>query len=655
MPEFDVVIVGGSFGGCAAALAAARAKHKVVLLAESDWIGGQATSQGVTRWDEAAAELTESTGSSVSYRRLRDLIRARYPDAERSPKLGQLQTYFNPGFAGVGPPFTTMCNPPLFRRGERRGHPFAADPMVVRAVLESLLDEAGVTVERGAVVERADVDGGTVRSLTVRLVERVEVYSGLVFLDATDLGDLLVHCGVPWVIGAEAQHDTHENDAPAGEHPEWIQPITVPIAVEWSEKGQPDAGDPPPGYSDIRAHQGFDRLMRPTGDPRHPQEGDGGISVVFDPGQEEDTMINYRQFIDPANFVDQPAYRTTINVGSNDYLAQAIPSDPRSTVPDTAVIEAARAVSRAYVYYLQHDVPRHFGSHETGFPEIKIDPKTFGTADGTAPDPYIRESRRLANPHARVVQQDIDAASNGGNFSTTNLVNQDPPGLGSRSRRAKSFPDSCGIGWYNVDVHKGYYSRSGQPGDAEKPNIGTEWHGFGTVPFQIPLGALLPHGFTNFVASCKNIGTTHLTSGAYRVHPVEWAIGEAAGTLAAYCVERGIAPSDVDGDPDHRTAFQLKLIGSGVPIFWWDDVRYEHDAEAFAAIQLLGVRRIFEGDGETRNFHPDDPFPDELRAEFDNRLNHVFQWPAPNPAGQKAFTRRDAAKLICRQLGLVDA
>jgi len=54
--NYDVVIAGASFGGVAAALAAAAdPKVKVVLLESSQWVGGQATSQGVTRWDEAAA------------------------------------------------------------------------------------------------------------------------------------------------------------------------------------------------------------------------------------------------------------------------------------------------------------------------------------------------------------------------------------------------------------------------------------------------------------------------------------------------------------------------------------------------------------------------------------------------------------------------
>ena len=34
---------------------------------------------------------------------------------------------------------------------------------------------------------------------------------------------------------------------------------------------------------------------------------------------------------------------------------------------------------------------------------------------------------------------------------------------------------------------------------------------------------------TNLLPAGKNIGTTHITNGCYRLHPVEWNIGEVAG------------------------------------------------------------------------------------------------------------------------------
>jgi FAD dependent oxidoreductase len=639
--DYDVVIAGGSFGGCAAALAAAGEHVRVVLLEAGDRVGGQATSQGVTRWDEAPADMTESTGSTLSYRRLRDAIRGWYPESERSA-LGQLQEFFNPGFAGVGPPFETMENPPLFRDSQRRGHPFAADPEVVRSVLDTLLNEAGVTVKTRTNVTAADVRGGTVHSITTRGPSGTDTYTGRVFLDATDLGDLLPLCDIPWVIGAEAKSDTHEGLAEAVAHSEWIQPITVPIAVEWVEPAASNRVEKPPGYDEIRVRQGFDRLKRPIGHGK--VEGDGLITLVFRPAQEYDTMINYRQFIDPVNFADRDTWRTTINVGSNDYLARAIPTSPHSPEQDAAIVEDARLVSRAYLYYLQNDVPRDDGSGY-GYLNLKVDTQAFGTVDGTAPAPYIRESRRIAEPHYRVVQDDISVDEHGGPFGK-GARNEAPLRRGSRSERAKNYEDSCGIGRYGVDIHFGYYPTKGSAEDAEKANIGTPQRNFDTVPFQIPLGALIPKRFNNIVAACKNIGTTHLTSGAYRVHPVEWAIGEAAGVLAAHCTTQNVTPAVTVSDPNRIVAYQRRLLARGVPIFWWDDVAFEDDQQAFTAVQLLGARSVFSGEDETRNFYPNDDFTQQDRDAIDERLQRELDWP------DGPITRAEAAVLIAQTLGL---
>lgn len=598
--DYDVVIVGASFGGVAAALAAAAdPKVKVVLLEPTQWVGGQATSQGVTRWDEAAQTLTETTGSPQSYRYLRHLIRAEY-NGKRS-QAGTEQQYFNPGFARVGPPFGN------------EGHPFAADPGLTRQVLMTQLQDAGVDVKLGVTVTGASVQNSAIQSLSAGS----DLYVGKVYIDATDVGDLLPLCNIPWVIGAEARSDTGESQAEGSAHPEWIQPITVPIAVQWQPPGEDHRIPQPDNYADIRQRQGFDRIKH---------GGDGDITVVYHPGQLSDTLFNYRQFIDPANFNDNRAPRTTLNVGSNDYLAAAIPSNPHSASADDAVVAAARAVSIAYVYYLQNDVPRDDGNG-TGYPNLMIDTAAFGTADGTAPAAYIRESRRLAKPFVRIVQQDIDAA-----------VYPGP--------RAKNFVDSCGIGWYAADVHEGWYATNGQQADAFTPNIGTPWHGIKTAPFQVPLGSLLTEGLSNFVAGCKNIGATHLTSGAYRVHPVEWAIGEAAGVFAAYCTTQNVAPADAWNNAGRVTAYQSRLLARGTPICWWDDVLFSNGAQAYTAIHLLGARGTFQGDGVTRNFNPSGNFPASSQEAIDERCNHNFDWPSTS------LTRAQAAVLICQQLGI---
>ena len=88
------------------------------------------------------------------------------------------------------------------------------------------------------------------------------------------------------------------------------------------------------------------------------------------------------------------------------------------------------------------------------------------------------------------------------------------------------------MGWYPIDIH-----------NSGPDDVGVSCR---TRPFQIPLGALIPVRVRNLLAGAKNLGTTHVTNGCYRLHPVEWNIGEAAGALAAYALD---ADEGSGGDP----------------------------------------------------------------------------------------------------------
>ncbi|MGO4374829.1 FAD-dependent oxidoreductase, partial [Paenibacillus sp. MCAF20] len=61
----DIIVLGGGLGGCMAALAAAKLGMTVILTEETDWIGGQLTSQAVPP-DEH--QWIESFGCTKTYR-----------------------------------------------------------------------------------------------------------------------------------------------------------------------------------------------------------------------------------------------------------------------------------------------------------------------------------------------------------------------------------------------------------------------------------------------------------------------------------------------------------------------------------------------------------------------------------------------------------
>src|SRR4028119_2112020 len=98
--QTDILIVGGGVGGCAAALAAAASNLRVVLTEESDWIGGQLTSQA-TPPDEHG--WIESFGCTRSYRRMRDAVRKYYKTNYPLTKKAEANPFLNPGNGWVSP------------------------------------------------------------------------------------------------------------------------------------------------------------------------------------------------------------------------------------------------------------------------------------------------------------------------------------------------------------------------------------------------------------------------------------------------------------------------------------------------------------------------------------------------------------------------
>ncbi len=181
---------------------------------------------------------------------------------------------------------------------------------------------------------------------------------------------------------------------------------------------------------------------------------------------------------------------------------------------------------------MQTECPRDEGGF--GYPEFKLRKDIMGTRDGLSKFPYIRESRRI-KALERILEQDIS--------------------LSAETKKARQYPNSVGIGWYQMDLHA---CVGNDDVSMFEP----------TLPFEIPLGALIPIKTKNLLAACKNIGTTHLTNGAYRLHPVEWAIGEAAGVLAAFCLDYRVNSKEVWESKKLSKILQKKLVQQGSKLEW---------------------------------------------------------------------------------------
>jgi hypothetical protein len=181
---------------------------------------------------------------------------------------------------------------------------------------------------------------------------------------------------------------------------------------------------------------------------------------------------------------------------------------------------------------MQTEAPRPDGG--AGWKGLRLRHDQVGTEDGLAKYPYIRESRRI-RAEFTVVEQHVGTDARG-------------------KQTAEDFADSVGVGSYRIDLHPS----SG----------GDNYIDISSLPFQIPLGALIPRRVENLIAACKNLGVTHITNGCYRLHPVEWNIGESAGALAAHCVATKQPPRRVRNNEKPRGDFQEQLRAQGVETAW---------------------------------------------------------------------------------------
>ncbi len=508
--KVDVAVIGGGLGGVAAALAACEAGRSVVLTEATDWLGGQMTSQGVSALDEH--EHIESYGGTPSYMALREAIRAHYRARYGVPAMPDGQP-LNPGDGWV----SRLCFEP--RVGLTVLQTMLA-PHIVSSRLVVLLNHA----PKSAVVHDDRVT--EVRLCTTADEPAEATIRACFFLDATELGDLLPLTGTEYVTGAESRADTGEPDAPPEARPGEVQGFTYCFAVEYCP-GEHHVIEKPASYEHMRDAQPYTLVLRnKDGSPRP--------FKMFAPGVAGLPFWSYRRLLSQALLDPQGAYAlrdlALINWNSNDYHWRSIidvsPQDR------AAALDEARRLSLGFLYWLQTECPRDEGGF--GYPELKLRPDVMGTADGLSKFPYIRESRRIV-ALTRIMEQDILAA------------------LRPDAKQA-AWRDSIGVGWYPMDLH---------------PAVGNSRSMFEpTLPFQIPLGALIPRRTENLIAACKNIGTTHLTNGAYRLHPVEWNIGESAGALAAFCCEVGVAPRAARDDATLFARFQDRLRARGVPLDW---------------------------------------------------------------------------------------
>ena len=507
----DVVIIGGSLGGCAAALAALENGLQVILTEETDWIGGQLTSQGVPPDEHPWIEMF---GCTKRYWRFRNDVRNFY--SSYYPLVVENQEGFNPGNAIVSK--------------------LAHEPKVALAVLEQrlapYLHSGKLNLLLNAEVLAVETTGDYLEAVQVITKTGQQfVLTASFFVDATDEGSLLPLAGVEYTVGRESQAETGEKHAgPGPGDPTDMQAFTFCFAMDYLP-GEDHTIAKPEQYDFWRVYQAPfwpDKQLSWAGVVPHTLE-----PRVYDffPGSKRFNLWTYRRLIDKTQFAPglYPSDLTLVNWPQNDYwLGPIIDVSPEERERH---LHGAKQLSLSLLYWMQTEAPRPDGG--AGYPGLRLRKDVFDTEDGLAKAPYIRESRRIRALFT-ILEEHVSTEE--------------------RQGEPVRFHDSVGVGSYRVDLH---------------PTTGLRHYvDFSSVPFEIPLGAFLPIRVRNLIPACKNIGVTHITNGCYRLHPVEWNIGEVAGLLLKFCLAESLTPHAVYDNPGHLEEFQRYLDKEGVQRSW---------------------------------------------------------------------------------------
>lgn len=485
----EVVVYGGTPGGIAAAISAARLGHEVALIEYHDHIGGM---------------MTSGLGKC---------------DIENRAMIGGI---FKEFIAGVLAHYTTTYGPD--HENTRLCHDgYYSEPGVAEKVLEAMLaKEEGISVLKGWRLDAATVKDNAITGMSMvnrRTGEKREV-AGKVFIDATYEGDLYAAAGAEFRIGRESRDAFGEPHAgvvyfdyqekqflsgTTGVGDDHLPAYTYRLCLTKDPANSHRLTEPPPGY-DRNIYLGyFDDLKagRLAG-PKVLKPGRGYNPKHFD------TLVR------ALSVTDIPNGKTDVNINPRP-LGFPFPEENRGYLEgDDAtrvrISERHRNLTLGLLWFLQND-PEIPEDHRALANEMHL-PKDEFTDNGHFPfQLYVREGRRLIGEYT--------------------LTEHDITGRGQEPVR---HADAIAVGEFPIDS---FPCRKRQPGDTIvlEGYLGMLDHI--TRPYEIPYRIMVPKTVDGLIVPVA-ASTTHVAFSSIRMEPTWMALGQAAGAAAHLAIKRGV-------------------------------------------------------------------------------------------------------------------
>ena len=553
----DIVICGGSFSAPAAALQAARdnPSAKILLIEPTDWLGGQATAQGVSAidnaWHDPGATLMRTDPPSYYPADYLDFLnRLKSPPPEA------------PG-EGMAPNSTAWVSREAF---DPRTGTWLLDRMIAEYPNITLLK---MTVVKDVVTSGVTDPWGADRVITeLSLIRRIprngykpfdrflstelpgwydpndskdyekrlyrvipdDPEKGLVVIDASELADVIVLSGAEYTVGRElVTEKLEESGTPPDMDEQGTQAFVFPFCMT-GHASPVNEDDVKTSFADFDAYY---------------QEQ---VKNYFSMGSHSWRSIwTYRRLkgVTGSNNVDPGDVSMQNWYPGNDYPYGTMYKDRAGAAAEASdwkggvnLDQIARAEKHAAAWYFFMKENRT-ESWDTLFTRGDHPLNMMGTRTGLARFPYIRGTRRILG---------IERFRMSGRY----FVNVAAAGYNGGS--SFRYYDSVGIGNYAVDVHATLISTGIRPPFSH------------AAPFYIPFRALGSSNVRNLLAAGKLIAGTYVTNAAYRLHPIEWSIGSAAGGAAALMARDGAANYDLLEIPALREL--QENVNKNSPISW---------------------------------------------------------------------------------------
>jgi hypothetical protein len=598
--SYDLVVVGGTPGGIACAVRAAREGLDVLLVNRHDHLGG-ILSSGIGVWDSQF----EGRRSPIY-----DEVRAGIIEYYRTTYGADSQQYRD-----------ALPGPSGYSNGR-------FEPRVAEKVLNDLVArERRLTVLRGFIPESVEKNGAQISAVTLRETKggkSLRIAAG-VFADATYEGDLAALARVPYRVGREARAEFGEPHAGII----FMQPV--------SEAPSPEAARLAVLHDQLKLRKfaNWQVLL-----PQSTGAADGAVQAC-----------NYRTMLttDPANRVPitKPAHYDAYFLKTLEvYSGIEIPNAkygwnrPQLIGRQTAYVEGDWATRQriedehwgtmmGLLYFLQNDltVPQvvrqawqQFGLAKDEFADNGHRPYDF----------YVREARRITG---RAVMTEHDA----------NLA----PGL----LRAPVHADSIAFTEWYLDCHPCTAARVPGGLDEGKAMLHQE-----TFPAQISYACLLAQGVDNLLVPVC-LSATHVAWGTVRLEPVWMQTGESAGLAAALALKSKTTPAQLEADQLVRALCERHSMVS-----FFNDVDVSVQEPWCVAVEYFGTKGFFH-DYNARMSEPLKQatarvWADGLRKLREGRLDPMAQAAAVTEAetgDSKGITGGEFAALLSAPLGGTNA